>query len=341
MSLSCHCVNLRSVWMAIIFSLPLFFLSSLHSAPAYGQEAEVKSYLEGVFENANSWRRFDLLVDIEFVSLDPAGPQSIVTGRHRVIMDKDAEKVLVVKFQEYENAETPDNTLSKTATFHALSTVDDMLWYTSDRGGPYKYKMNSGRLPKILSSVEIVDPRKIGCVNERGHIFGTPDKDWSFERSYEGMKSGRLIGKAMNGKDDVLVTFKGAYQDPKVPVSTYSYVFSKESMLPVSAKVSHAASSGVTFGSDERIRWARINNAWVPIHYAGTHQSRSAKQVEAIFFDESYTYKIHWFSVNEKIDEKLFDSKVCEDRAYALSLIDPVKLNATTLLEDEGEGKRK
>jgi hypothetical protein len=339
MSLSYRCVDLRSVWSLIVFSLPLFLLSSLHSAPVYGQEAEVKSYLEGVFENANSWRQFDFLVEIEFVSLDPAGPQSVVTGRHRVIMDKDTGKVMVVKFQEYENAENPDDKLTKTATFHASVTVDGLLWFVSDRGGPYKLDLS--RLPKILSSAEIIDPRKIGCVIERGHIFGTPDKNHSFEKMYEGLKSVKPVGKVLNGKDDVLVTAKSAYQDPQNPVTTFSHVFSKESMLPVSNKMSHAASNGIIFGSDERIRWARINNAWVPIHYTGTHQSRSAKQGEATFFDESYTYKIHWFSVNEKIDEKLFDSQVCEDRAYALSLIDPVKLNATTLLEDEGQGKRK
>jgi hypothetical protein len=324
---------------SVLLSLFIIGLSPFISGTIYGKDAEVKSYLEGVFENANSWRRFDCLVEIEFVSLDPAGPQSVVTGRHRIIMDKEAEKVLVVKFQEYENAETPDENLTKKATFHALATVNGLLWFSSDRGGPYK--MDLGRLPKILSSAEIIDPRKIGCVNERGHILGTPDKDWSFEKSYEGMKSCNLIGKAVNGKDDVLVTFKSSYQDPKDPVSTYSYVFSKESMLPISTKTSHAISNGPTFGSDEKIRWARINDAWVPTLYSGTYQSMSAKDGDNTFFDESYTYKIHWFSVNEEIDEKVFDSKVCEDRAYALSLIDPVKLNATTLLEEEGEKKRK
>ena len=84
------------------------------------------------------------------------------------------------------------------------------------------------------------------------------------------------------------------------------------------------------------IEWDEVNDIMVPISgrlekFQNMHIDVNTSQSGKI----SQEFDFHWFTVNKEIEPQLFSIDNVKDRNAVLSMVDPVKLNATNLIDND------
>ncbi len=308
----------------------------------YGQSHdEIVSLFEGVYENARSWRSYDCLVSQEILD---AAPESVGLSEQtltRFICDRDKNRFVVVAKRNTERWESGSDQRKKSEDISCLVATDDIVVH---RRLPSRLnEAKKERCDDLLAYYEFIDLRKLFLAESVQLSHDPTDSEDSFEQLKDQFPKSGIVGKVQDSGDDLLVTLRpqpkpGTTDAPEV---MNSLVFSKSTMLPTLSRGTVFLKSGELMEFRQETRWKSLSNCFVPV---------TAFLKQPLFFESKSggtgvyhretTIRVHWFSVNEPLDPTRFDRKICSAPQVIRDLVDPVKSNATDLIDPPAEIQR-
>ncbi len=190
---------------------------------------------------------------------------------------------------------------------------------------------NPGKLQELLAWERFPDYR--GFWLYRGpSVFGRIRKD----DSLKSMRHGKYFHSSQRhgGKLDV-------YFESGVKVLNDSdeflkvYTFDMEQLVVTKIRAVLVGEGKWQNVATFEIEWDEINDIMVPISgslekFQNMYVDANTKQAGKICQE----FDFHWFKINEEIDPELFAVENVKDQKAVLNMIDPVKLNAATLIDD-------
>ena len=342
---------------AVLFMCVVAGLLAPSSAPAQITEADVCSYFEMALANARSITKGDVLVREVFTfdsTKSKKGSSGVVaeeTAFHRIVFDYDAEKFLC--FSTFKRA-VLEVAEAKNGDLEPHSTA-----YESLSGFVYGGKDKKVFVRHFPNSVSVLDRKDLPNENDEflskvgfrdfrlvfANVKGNPSSNKSSEDLLTRYQTGDLLNsQSSTSAEEIEIELKIRQDNIQVPdgfsldkaVAVWN-LNTKTGMPNSRFEVFYLKDGkGMPLDSGRRPRikfqWDFVNNVYVVKSlinesqegYATsgkTHQARGHKRMD-----------FHWFSVNEKLDDDLFDESVIFNRSETLKLLDPETTGATDLI---------
>ncbi len=88
---------------------------------------------------------------------------------------------------------------------------------------------------------------------------------------------------------------------------------------------------------DLSIDWKEKDFVYYPVRFRISGAHRVVKDGDETYGTLTQDVRFHWFSINEPVDDSLFERGRIKNKQDVAALLDPVALKATTLLKDEAK----
>ena len=334
-----------------VFGLPLFLL--IHGV-GFAQEdstGEGVSLFEGFISNMSSWERGDVL--IEFTeSLDTSS--TVKDGDREQATELEFNKKRLVRFVfDYKSDRFFFLSVSESWALKGDGETDPELIEKRDVGA---FVSNDGidtvrlfprkayRAPKsvttegLFRSLDVPDLRLSGLAPlSRNFLFeDTVDNIRQIVRGNISLvgdevdRRRRLVIRKRDERNKVNIESRYLFDSENFVPTRKAVVFIKDQLVPVEVK-----------SSDVRVSWQSMDGIMVPtdINSESPHQMViNGVSEESLLYED---VKVHWFSINEPIEERFFEPKILNEEDKLLLLASPKATNAKSLIMKETDTNQK
>jgi hypothetical protein len=207
------------------------------------------------------------------------------------------------------------------------------VWSIDDESRLRASKSMIADKAKFLQKMDIIDLRGIWPQAHYGRFFSARLSYELRTRWWEQCRSCRNYARSkLDSNGNHVLQFTVAY-DESQDISTYVTI-SEDNQMPIEIKeVSVDRKTGLKMhGGSTKIQWTELNGVFVPISIRtekGHSVSINGHKESGLITHE---VTLHWFSVNEKLDEKTMTSNRVASKQKVFELVDPLENNATSLL---------
>lgn len=321
---------LRSVVLGLL-------IASTIEAASVADEPTMHTVIDNLQLNSRGVSSFDVLVsEARFCDKGKLGYKD-ARAFTRIVCDRVTKRCAQYTIGELKALELgKQNTLEpRTKQIIAATIINDGLAYCLD--GSSRSTLNSESFGASLSRSQIkmfdfvgvlpfpVSNIPITVGQRQTHVQSLRDEVWSKVRVFYGgfkhIRNAPSPSFSFEKKDD-----SGTLRIEKV-------ICHGVSMLPVQRSILFSESGG-----SERpklhhfFKWQEVNGVSVPSEISEDDlQVEVGIDEERVEFELNESYKMHWFSVNGKIDESLFDLQNLDDYQLIRDVTDPIKSNASSL----------
>ncbi len=153
------------------------------------------------------------------------------------------------------------------------------------------------------------------------------EKYWNF------LKSTRSSAKIANDVPSRIKYLFGPY-DVFGRQSWVEVASDRKTLLPIRQVVQFGAVDNRENDSTETFEWKERGDVFVPVEIENTFpQATRLPNNELLTYTKRWSVKLHWFSVNEDVDDRLLKDAVLEDPQKVRLYTDAKNTNATSLIE--------
>lgn len=328
--------------MLRVFAIGLL-IACINEAASHAEELNILTVIDNLQLNSRGVSSFDVLIsEAIFADKGKLGYRD-ARAFTRVVCDRATKRCAQYRRGESKSFELgKQNTLEpRTQQIMAATIINDGLAHCLE--GSRRSTLNSDSFGASLSRSEIRMFDFVGVVpfpvwqapiivgERQAHVQELRDEVWSKLRVYYGgfkpIRNAPSPSFSFEKREDL-----GTVQIAKV-------ICDGVSMLPVQRSILYSKN-----GEKERPRlhhffkWREVNGVSVPSEMSEDDlQVERGIDGERVEFELNESYKMHWFSVNGKIDESLFDLKNLDDYQLIRDVTDPVKSNAASLSAIHGD----
>jgi len=156
------------------------------------------------------------------------------------------------------------------------------------------------------------------------------------EDTLKAMIAGEYFHSSRRRGNKLDIYFDGGSKPPTGEEFLKIYTFDMENLVVTGIRAVLVKGRKQEEIASFKIVWKEINNIMVPISGRLERTGFSIVDVNKKELGKHYEdYAFHWFLVNKEIDERLVSIDNIKNRATILTFVDPVKVKANTLIEND------
>ena len=314
-------------------------------------DREIEAVIDSLRLNSYAIKSFDVLIEgLTFADKEELGAESsrILT---RIVCDRDAKRCLQIRVGERLIIEANEQGgFQKRESVVATTTLidDKQIDLVSGRR---RAKMASENFPAALSKAEIlmVDfvgilpfpvflvPDSVGGRNLHAHEL----RDELWARARAELARFRRVAVAP------VPTYTFESKNTQGRIRHEKLICDDQTLLPLQRSVVFKDSVSNT-KTDETpdwhrfFTWTEVAGVFVPSEISeDSLQLATADSGKRISYELNVSYKLHWFGVNLKVDDKIFQSEMLDDPQKQREFVDPKLAGATSLFKEAPPNKQK
>lgn len=300
-----------------------------------GQDRDdAKKLLMCCYENASTWSTFDCLVEIDKDRFGDTRASSSGTEYFRLVADYGNKRFCFLRGPRVDDASGKDKK-SLSDEYSCVVCDGDRVRVLRAPIGVRDYKTS---IHEAFSEGGFFDVRLIGVL-PFPTSFLPEGMGLSFETRKRALNGGALPAiRTIEFDDSVQLTITGKANGSKsqgvIGSALQSLRISKKTLLPTSYESSVEHNGRYYSQCKYAIEWGELGAAYVPKRMF-VEGPKSKMDGSAVLVT------IHWFSLNEKIDEARFDVSLLDDIHKVRKLVDPKLSHAESLLPTDQTVSRK
>ncbi|MCF7959511.1 MAG: hypothetical protein K9M08_02105 [Pirellula sp.] len=317
-----------SDWTALfcVFALA----SCLSLAPASGDE--LTKFKDCAIANASCWRQYDCLIRMDYFQPDDDSDVAL-TRFIRLAVDFEANQFFCVNISEQRRGDTK-------LSIATVGQFNGKVGYF--RSFPGEKNKVEPKLLDVLKNMDIPDLRCVGLLDFPTRFGSAIEGDMeTFDsicsrRNNPASSSGDVLPVVREISSDSEIRFTQKLDRLNVLIGSS---FDPVTLMPRTKLITSKREPVSLPETDEYYEWKDLEGTFVPISVI----NESGPMVSVVNADNPDKKKqrrvlkvvmarVHWFSLNQKIDSDLMNGKLMDDLAKIRSLADPVHTDASDLV---------
>jgi len=307
-------MEFRIGWMVAFF--PLF--SNVSFADDAKNRNEAESLISGYMSNLEAIESFELVWrrEAEWVGSDGAIESTLTIGR--LILDPEKNRCMSVK-HDIRTLIVPSDVEAVDSKWEAVVAVvfdGKVAW---ERRFPHDVGRIKPEFDKVLSEVDSPMINAIGL----GGFPVTYQESGRLRRYHDWLRQGKAGFRLINGETNtpsISLDHPGETFFERIVVTLDS-----EKLVAKTYRCSSMSrvNSDVVPTCSESYEFQEKSHLQLPAKIIGERRRSGTLNDKSFRGTETYEVDFHWISVNEKLDDSLFEAQILHDGNQLLRLVDP------------------
>lgn len=309
----------------------------------FSQKREIGSWFDALYANSLGIEKGDVLL-VQRRSFNYSHPSSDLAYLeetkiyHRLVFDSLKNKHLYVR------RNVVRQTIIPSADAKPIEKNDEKLSGFLIANGKTRFRY----FPKsiVTSNQELIEPmytqfaipslRSVGLLTFGGHR-----NQGKIKQAADRLSSAEEITSIKKRLDNMIVEYSFKSNSGK-STSLVKVKFDSTDQMPVSRQIFSISSKENKHKlSEEFFTWGDLNGVKVPIKVRKKNTDSRTIGESKVYAIQPTETEIHWFSLNSDLPNELFSESNLDQSETMIDLVDPVKTNAYSLLDDHADESQK